>query len=332
MKVRSKRAAAVAVSIAVHLAVLAILVLSTPALRLPTVRLAPDISLELSPRPLLRQVRREAVAASAARAVATAASRPASAPAAATPALRKPVVAPSPLPSATAPSPPALASAPQPASSATAAASAQGTGRDWRVRPEGGDDRGAVRAAIGCGHADYLKLTTDEQAACDRKYASLRGADLPHYDAIPPAKRAYYDAVVAAYAKMHAGTPLPFTVAGPGTNFGTTERWAGPPGAHMPAFGCKIPLGIPKGWKPTKGGPPHSLKLGPLPCYITPPSGLLTEEADLPDPTTLRPEALNQAATDACRERSHGASACSASQMRQLCQLIVRHVLCSRPK
>jgi hypothetical protein len=49
---------------------------------------------------------------------------------------------------------------------------------------------------------------------------------------------------------------------------------------HPPGLGCVGHFGNGKGVKWEK--PPHSVKLGPLPCYLTPPQGFLTPEADVP--------------------------------------------------
>jgi hypothetical protein len=57
-------------------------------------------------------------------------------------------------------------------------------------------------------------------------------------------------------------------------------------GEHGPAVACKIAFGGPKG---TNGGwkHPHGLKLGPLPCYVVPPMGPLSVEADITNPDTV---------------------------------------------
>lgn len=214
---RSKRGAAVAVSVAVHLAILAVVLLSTPALRLPTTRFAPDVTLYLEPlQPRLRLQSRSAAAPSAS----VSAAKPAPLPPTLSAVVPRPALSPiRPPPSLPTPSPPAPVLVPLPAAAAPTAATgsaqgpaaAAGDGRDWRVRPQGGDVHGLVHEAIGCGHAQYLKLTGAEQAACDRKFADLRGQDTPHIDLIPAEKRAYYDQVLkkredqryAAFKELH---------------------------------------------------------------------------------------------------------------------------------
>jgi hypothetical protein len=98
------------------------------------------------------------------------------------------------------------------------------------------------RNQIDADKARRAARTADERLA--KQIASLK--DVPHIDRIPPEKRAYYDAVVAAYKSE----------------------------GHGPGITCG-------------GKPPHSLQIGPLPCFITPPHGFLTEELDLPDPTDI---------------------------------------------
>ena len=88
-----------------------------------------------------------------------------------------------------------------------------------------------------------------------------------------PEKEAYYAAVSRAYWEMSSDGP----------------KLAG----HLPGFGCSAPGG---GGLPLLGGveinrnifakkrehrPANSLKLGPLPCYLVPPRGPFTPEADL---------------------------------------------------
>lgn len=126
-----------------------------------------------------------------------------------------------------------------------------------------------------CGPETLRRLGDAERAACDRRMLSqyAKGAEHP-VDPIPAEKRAYYDAVQAAYRSLHDyGAPTPYRKNG-------ELLWTAP--GRLPGLGCAIPFGAPKGYKSQK--PPHSLKLGPLPCYITPPQGFGTEEAGIPPP------------------------------------------------
>ena len=119
---------------------------------------------------------------------------------------------------------------------------------------------------------DLKRLRTDERRKCEGQQFAQAGVRDPHDNgqamtpSMAPEKAAHYEAVLAA--KHSAG--------------------------HPPGFGCvkKITLGE-GGTKLTKklkkqrlaeqpDRPPNSLKLGPLPCFITPPQGFLTPEADVP--------------------------------------------------
>ena len=95
----------------------------------------------------------------------------------------------------------------------------------------------------------------DERLA--KRLAALSSA--PRVDVIPGEKRAYYDAVAAAYAQQSHGPPM---------------------AGLQPGVGCSIKfsgLTIIKS-KP----PPNSLHLGP--CFIAPPQGFLTEESGVAPP------------------------------------------------
>ena len=98
---------------------------------------------------------------------------------------------------------------------------------------------------------------------------------------MPEYKRKYYDQVVEAYASHSAPTPV--ATASSQTQSG--ERWLAPKGAHQPVLGCALSFGAGAPKKPS--GPPHALRLGP--CFLAPPQGLFTEEADLP-PSPSQPK------------------------------------------
>ena len=151
-----------------------------------------------------------------------------------------------------------------------------GTGRG--VVPSNGLSAGlgaALGAMLGCQPERLKALGPDQRAACERRLVETAKA-APQVDQVPAGKRAYYDAVRDAYQARHAPTPVALA-APPCPN---CERWAAPPGTHMPSIGCAIPLGVPPGWKPDLKKRPHALTLGP--CSIGPPQGFLTEEADIP--------------------------------------------------
>ncbi len=152
---------------------------------------------------------------------------------------------------ASAPNAPPKASTASPSSDSGAAAAAASAGNQDAVRR-------ALHAALACAPSNVQNLDEDARAICRKRLiegaAAMGDAKV---DTIPPDKRAYYDAVVKAYQDPTANS-------------------------HPPGIGCALPFGIPKGWKPSHRKPPHSLKLGPLPCYVLPPKGFLTEEADIP--------------------------------------------------
>jgi len=95
-----------------------------------------------------------------------------------------------------------------------------------------------------------IARTADARLA--RRLAALSTA--PHVDPIPAEKRAYYDAIAAAYAQQTHGPPL---------------------AGHLPGISCALTLAKTK-------PPPNSLALGP--CFIVPPQGFLTEESGIAPP------------------------------------------------
>jgi hypothetical protein len=119
------------------------------------------------------------------------------------------------------------------------------------------DGAGAALIGLGC-LGNLSKMKSEQREACEaRKWAGAGRRDPGDSGKVPdalidPAKAAYYQAVIDA---RHA------------------------PG-RPPGFGCVAKFG---GGKPIQVvHPPHGLKVGPLPCYIVPPAGSLTPEADVP--------------------------------------------------
>lgn len=144
---------------------------------------------------------------------------------------------------------------------------------------QAGDDlqalRGLLRSASSCLQLGRGASTPEQRAACARQVADA-ARTAPRIDAIPEYKRKYYDQVAEAYASHAAPTPV-------ATTSGQTpsgERWLAPKGSHPPTLSCDIPLAL--GIRKIASGPPHALRLGP--CFLAPPQGVLTEEADLPPP------------------------------------------------
>jgi hypothetical protein len=189
---------AVVVSLVVHVVALTILAWSTPALRMPVAGWRPDVTLELAPRPAAPQAGGGASAPSTLNPHRPERILPNAPPLPLPPsaAPRAPASAstppPSPAPQTAAPrAPQAASSAPggtAPPAPATGGRTASGPGE----RPAG-DAQGAVRAAIGCAHEDYLKLNATERAECVRKMGELPPAHGPALDRIPALKRGAFD-------------------------------------------------------------------------------------------------------------------------------------------
>jgi hypothetical protein len=108
-------------------------------------------------------------------------------------------------------------------------------------------ERARCRNAIDADNARRQARNQDQEAA--RRVAQAKS--MPQYFRMGADKELYYDAVAAAYAQQSHGPPMA--------------------GRH-PEVHCSA------------GKPPNSLKLGPLPCYVTPPQGFLTEESGIPRP------------------------------------------------
>ena len=145
--------------------------------------------------------------------------------------------------------------------------------------------------AAACEPEDLPLLTDAEKVRCRNQIDAekgrrlARGADEraarqvaeaergPQTYRMATEKEAYYAAVAQAYWEQSSHGP--------------------PMAGHMPGIGCGIPLAsIPLlggadinknhlAKKKQETGPPNSLKLGPLPCYLMPPQGLFSEESGL---------------------------------------------------
>ena len=115
---------------------------------------------------------------------------------------------------------------------------------------------------VGC--ANPALLTEAEQLACQDRLEA--GSKLARYipTPLPPERRRYYDAVVKAKGDMRKMAVV---------------------GEHGPGVACKVAFGGPEGFVAWKH--PHGLKLGPLPCYVVPPMGPLSVEADITNPDTV---------------------------------------------
>jgi hypothetical protein len=114
---------------------------------------------------------------------------------------------------------------------------------------------GLLRGSFGCSEARFLDLSQEEQDRCEklRRSRVASAGELPVF--VAPEKRAGFEASLAARQAP----------------------------SHPPGFVCGVlidglHLKIPK-------TPPHSLKLGPAPCYVVPPKFVLSEEADVEMPS-----------------------------------------------
>ncbi len=162
----------------------------------------------------------------------------------------------------------ALPLAPTEAASTTTTAPADSSARR---------DLGAVlrQGGFACAGVRNTMLTPDERARCQEKLGALalKAPSLPA--PIDPAKRAYYDAVAQAYDNRAAMVTL--------TAPGAAGMFDAPPSynnGHGPRVGCSVKFG-PNARKTPKG-PPNALRAGP--CFIQPPVGSLTPEADIRKP------------------------------------------------
>ena len=139
-----------------------------------------------------------------------------------------------------------------------------------------GDLGAALRSGgYACGGGRRALLTPEERARCEEKLGALalKAPSLPA--PIDPDKRAYYDAVAEAY--RDPGQMVPLTARGAGGVFGA-ERSVHL--GHGPLVGCSVKFG-PNASKAPKG-PANALRAGP--CFIQPPNGSLSPEADIRKP------------------------------------------------
>jgi hypothetical protein len=156
-------------------------------------------------------------------------------------------------------------------SPAPSAAPSAGGGGAGLPGPVGPDVRAALRRGLGC--ANPSMLTREERRACDDQLAvASRGAPVLN-EGRDPRIQAYFDAVAKAKAPEKPWTPI--RAIGAMGRFEEVPRGAN---GHIPMLGCAVPFG--PGEKPKL--PSHWLKLGP--CFIAPPKGSLTPEADITPP------------------------------------------------
>lgn len=155
---------------------------------------------------------------------------------------------------------------------------------------EGADAEGerlarALRGSrVGC--ANPSLLSDRERERCQDRLE--QGSKLAKYipTPIPAERRAYYDAVSKARQPFHVEPMRPGEHPVPGPKSGGSSLAAlqsANEKVRIPLAGCKLAFGGPKGtggWKK----PPNSLKLGPLPCFVSPPVGSLSPDANIQNP------------------------------------------------
>lgn len=144
--------------------------------------------------------------------------------------------------------------------------------------PSSSVDLGAVLRSGGRGCADgrAAALSPEERARCQEKLGALALKAAPLAAPIDPAKRAYYDAVVEAYADRRRAMVTLDARGGRGM-FAVDDSVHN---GHGPKVGCSVKFG-PNADKAPKG-PPNALRAGP--CFIQPPVGSLTPEGDIRKP------------------------------------------------
>jgi len=255
---RGRRSAAIAASALAHAVLLTVLALHAPSLMIPSEPGGPPepvIPLLLMPRlppsPAAAPGERPGVIRLHRRQLRT-------------PSLESPVAPlPAPQPAPAAPQPPMPAPAALPSRPSL---------------PEGPRERlgAALRhSAIGCANPQAAGLTREERAACEERFGS--GSKAAPYIPAPlaPEIRAYYDAVTKA--KAPDGPLTPQSARG---RAGMFDDVAVGMKGHTPGVGCGVALGPDGGVK----RPAHGLKLSPLPCYVIPPAGALSPDADVVNP------------------------------------------------
>lgn len=136
--------------------------------------------------------------------------------------------------------------------------------------------RAALRARVGCDAADVTHLSQAERARCDQTAGAIAKLATP-FDTIPPEKRAYYDAVQAAYQASRRPDASAYVDAN-----GNIAQWGHPPGVGC-TFRRKFRPGASLSDK-IKATGMIGVPLGPLSCGLALPQGSLTPEIGIPTP------------------------------------------------
>jgi hypothetical protein len=137
--------------------------------------------------------------------------------------------------------------------------------------------RAALRSRVGCDYGQTANLTPDERDRCNQHAAQTAKLGPNYIDAIPPEKRAYYDAVQAAYlASRNPSAPF-YRDAN-----GNIRTWGGPP-----AVGCTLRQHFRPGASVSdkiKATGMIAVPVGPLSCGLQLPQGSMTPELAIPTP------------------------------------------------
>jgi len=176
-----------------------------------------------------------------------------------------------------APSPGATVVAPTPAGGSPGG----GPSAAGPTGPSAGGDlgqgvQGALRSRIGC-DALTTHLTAEEKDRCSQRFGqeALKG---PRFiDPIPEEKRAYYDAVQAAYQASRDPQHPFFKDAN-----GNIQSWG-----HPPAVGCTFKRHFKPGASMSdkiKATGMIGVPIGPLSCGLALPQGSMTPELGIPTP------------------------------------------------
>ena len=257
---RRRTGVIVALSALAHVAILVIVGLSAPKLLFRDIPAEPTVNLWLTPDLVRKPLRRvHEVAPRAAVASASVRAEPAK----------------------TVKSEPAKSAQPSPVQSAPAAVPAVPTISAGAPGAASGDVGAGVRAAlrsrVGCDYAHTANLTPDEKDRCNQHAAETAKLGPKYIDVIPPEKRAYYDAVQAAYqASRNPAQPF-YRDAN-----GNIHSWGGPP-----AVGCTFKQHFRPGASLSdkiKATGMIAVPVGPLSCGLKLPQGSMTPELGIPTP------------------------------------------------
>ena len=137
--------------------------------------------------------------------------------------------------------------------------------------------RSALRGYFGCDLQKLADLTAEEKARCSQYMAETAKLGPSYVDPLPMEKRAYYDAVQAAYqAARHPDAPY-YRDAN-----GNIQQWG-----HPPAIGCAFKRRFRPGASLSdkiKATGMIGVPIGPLSCGLALPQGSMTPELGLQAP------------------------------------------------